>query len=146
MSVATRQQRRRVLTLGLVGLLLLTSCWGSVKPDRKLMLGDIEDLVVPEHVVAGTTFDVTITTVGNGCTTSGGTEVKMDRNLATITVADYWALDTACPALVVRIPHTATLRFDQPGTAIVRIQGSRIRAETTLDGVPTTIERRIVVR
>jgi hypothetical protein len=54
--------------------------------------------------------------------------------------------DVACTAVLKRLPHTATLRFTQPGEALIRIWGRRVGPETPPDGVPVVLEHRVIVQ
>lgn len=103
-------------------------------------------LLAPDTVRAGTDFQVTATTLGGGCERAGETEAQVSGGVATITPFDYTEIGVDCPDILRHLPHTATLRFAAPGEAVVRVQGRRVGPDTPREGVPHTVEKRVVVR
>jgi hypothetical protein len=110
---------------------------------------DAADVVtMPETVQAGEAFDITITTFGGGCDSAGETAVLLTPNTAAVMVYDITTAtrpDVICPAVLRRLPHTATLQFDEPGEALIQIWGRRMSADTSPAGAPVVLERRVTV-
>ena len=139
--------------------IVMTSCDLAIDPDDgwKQILGIIDPetdgyVSVPDTVSAGTSFDVTFRTIGSGCVRGGGTiVVAQSANSAVVEPQDFVPdpPPDACNDILNTFPHRATLRFDQPGSASVRVRGLLNwpfnRPDTVkLDTV--TIERIVVVR
>ncbi len=117
------------------GVLLLY----STRPERPL--------AAPDTVQAGVDFQVTATTLGGGCERQGETETEVRGSVATVKPYDYTDVGAeACTDILKFFPHTATLRFATPGEALLRVQGRRVGPDTPSEGVPVTLEKRIVVR
>lgn len=51
-----------------------------------------------------------------------------------------------CIAVIKRLPHTVTLRFEKPGEAVIRVWGRRVGPETPPLGVPTVLEHPITIK
>jgi len=51
-----------------------------------------------------------------------------------------------CTGMIKRPPHTATLRFEKPGEALIQIWGRRIGVDTPPLGAPTVIEHCVMVQ
>jgi hypothetical protein len=98
---------------------------------------------VPDTVAAGQTFTVEVTTYGNGCTSEGDTEVRLQPQRAVVTPYDVQrrAEGVVCPDILNVFRHRATLRFEQPGVARVTIQGIQEPS-----GEVITVERTVLVR
>ena len=80
----------------------------------------------PARVLAGEPFVVRVRTFGSGCVAHAGTSVDISGLRAEITPLDLVYVprsDEACTTELRRIEHTVELRFDQPGTATVRVRG-----------------------
>jgi len=104
-------------------------------------------LVVPDSARAGTGFQVTVTTFGNGCDRAGEVEVEMRGLVATLHPYDYTRRDAAaCDPAVRRFPRSTTLTFAERGDALVRVQGRRIGPGTPPGGAMIQIERSVRVR
>ena len=105
-------------------------------------------VVVPDSARAGAELRVTVTTVGGGCDRGGEMEVEMRGLVAVLVPYDYTQRerDGTCPSVVQRFPRTATLRFAQPGNALIRVQGRRIGPDTPPGGVPIQVEKSVTVR
>lgn len=103
-------------------------------------------LVAPDTVRAGVDFQVAATTLGGGCERAGETETQVSGGVAVVTPYDYTEFGADCPDILRHLPHTATLRFPAPGEAVVRLRGRRVGPDTPREGVPHTVERRVVVR
>ena len=121
----------RLLPLGLA--LLAAGCGSILGPDGKRVIGVIGDgsgIEVPAAVQAGQDFTVTIqTSWPDGCAHEDGTEVQQRAASATVTPYDRVTEGGTCTSAPQRLTHVATLRFSQPGTAVVNIRGRPSRDE-----------------
>jgi hypothetical protein len=100
-------------------------------------------VVVPAQVTAGAHFQVNITTYGGGCERQGKTEVSVSQPTRTADVTPYDETNVAaevCTQELKMFSHTATVRFEQPGTAVVRVHGVRLQ-----DKAPVTVTRTVEV-
>lgn len=100
-------------------------------------------VVVPAQVNAGASFQVNITTYGGGCERQGETEVSVSQPTRTADVSPYDETNVAagvCTQQLKMFSHTATIRFEQPGTAVVRVHGRRLQ-----DRAPVTVTRTVEV-
>lgn len=103
----------------------------------------------PNTVRVHEEFPVKITTYGGGCDREGDNGVIVTRTGATVMVYDFTAAtrpDVICTAVIKRLPHTVTLRFERPGEALIRIWGRRIGVDTPPLGAPTVLEHRVMVK
>lgn len=106
-------------------------------------------LVAPSSVEVRENFRIIINTFGGGCESKGHTSVILSAQGATLLVYNITVAtrpDVICTAVVKRIPHTAMLRFDKPGEALIRIWGRRVGAETPPLGMPFVLEHRVLVK
>ena len=115
----------RLLPLGLA--LLAAGCGTIFGPDEKRVIGIIGDgstIQIPATVSAGQDFDVTIHTGWrNTCAREDGTEVQLQGASATVTPYDRVTEGGMCGQAPQQLTHVATLRFSQPGTAVINIRG-----------------------
>ena len=136
---------RSMLPVG--GAALLAAC-SVVGPEGGEQLGIIQILpveparvTVPETARRGEPFTVTVITHGGGCLSQGPTRVRRDGVTAEVRPYDVHTGGDACPADVQLYTHTATLRFDQPGPATVRVQGTGYP-----DGGVVTVARTVTIQ
>ena len=125
-----------MISLGLVGLsaCLFMSCSGLFSDDDQMKVAYIDWyfespglgplFLVPDTVVAGTSSQVEFRTLGlDGCYSLGRTEVKRKGEFdVTVRGFDRSGGGT-CPSIDVFFTHEASVRFDEPGDARVRILG-----------------------
>jgi hypothetical protein len=110
--------------------------------------GTKDVLSAPTSARVGEDFRIKITTFGGGCEREGDTSVVVLSTGAAVVVYD---LTTAthprviCTAVIKRMPHTVTLRFEKPGKALIQIWGRRVGPETPPFGVPTVLEHRVTI-
>ena len=100
-------------------------------------------VMVPARVNAGASFQVNVTTYGGGCERQGETEVSVSQGTRTADVTPYDETNVAaevCTDILKMFSHTATIRFEQPGTAVVRVHGLRLQ-----DKAPVTVTRTVEV-
>jgi hypothetical protein len=106
-------------------------------------------ITAPAAVPAGQDFDLVIAAFGSGCERAGDDAVVYTPDGAAVFVYDFTAATKpgiACPAILVRLTHTLTLRFDQPGERHIQIWGRRVGPETTGLGLPIVLEHRVMVQ
>jgi hypothetical protein len=104
---------------------------------------------LPDVVRVNEEFELTIISVGSGCERVGDSSVVQHSTLALVFVYDltvgYHAPDFACAAAAYSFSHEVTLRFSEPGEALILIWG-RKSSMTAPGGEPYVIERRIWVQ
>ena len=141
--------RRRFL---LLMALALTGCSLGTGPEEDDgLLGIIRvvtsaelQIIVPKTVHAGEQFEVTVRTYGlDSCWSMGETEVSAAGASATVSPFDIPGRPTAttgCYAAIVEFNHTASIRFDTPGTGTVIVRGRDLVQDRTV-----RIERPVAV-
>lgn len=105
--------------------------------------GDPVQVEVPAEVARGTDFQVAVVTYGGGCVSQGDTDVQIDGLSAVVAPFD---IDVSGPGVFCTMElrqfrHTATLRFDRPGTATIIFRGRRVP-----EGDVVSVERTVRVR
>lgn len=128
----------------------LFGCSSSVAPDTPRVLGTIigysPDDPEIETTVSGRLLTVQVTTYGNGCYSSAGTEVSVRGLEATLTPYDY---EPGCATRdLIRVRHTATVQFEEGGTARIRVRGLDVsdRSAEDMVGDTVTVERTVTLR
>jgi hypothetical protein len=133
----------RLLPLGLA--LLVAGCGTIFGPDEERVIGIIGNdlgIEVPASVQAGQDFTVTIATGWrNTCAREDGTEVQLQAASATVTPYDRVTEGGMCGQAPQQFTHIATLRFSQPGTAVINIRGRPSHKEGA-----RTIQRTVIVQ
>lgn len=142
---------RRIVTFLLASATLASCTHGAGRPERvpaRLVLqADTARVEVPDTVERGRAFTVTVTAFAGGCRQeSAGTDASVDGLRAEVRPYHYLRRSAACTDDLLLIPHTVRIRFDQPGTATVRVMGTRNRLDFGEPPEPISIERRVVVR
>jgi hypothetical protein len=115
----------------LLACLAALGCSGSPTASTGRELGFLEyhgtsaEVTVPETARVGEPFAVRVVTWGGGCTEKGETDVTRSGTRVDVRPYDLTAsgADIACPDILLRLVHEATVRFDAPGTATVRVHG-----------------------
>jgi hypothetical protein len=105
-------------------------------------------LTAPSVARAGEDFQMTINTFGSGCERGGDTEIIAWESGANVIVYDFTAATRpgiVCTTILKRLPHTITMRFMQPGEALIRVWGRRVGADTPPFGIPLVLEHRVMV-
>lgn len=125
---------RSILRRTSLAALALAAACSSTGANREVReLGSIDyyetavEVTVPATVHAGAPFTVRVVTWGGGCTRAGDTEATVSGAVADVSPYDL-RIDgpgVACPDILRSLTHEATLRFDAPGTATVRVHGRR---------------------
>ncbi len=141
--------RRRFL---LLMALALTGCsLGTGPEDEERLLGFIRGVIsaevqitAPTTVRAGEQFEVAVRTYGlNSCWSMGETEVSAAGASATVSPFDIPGRptqNTGCHTAIVEFNHTASIRFDTPGTGTVIVRGRDLVQDRTV-----RIERAVAV-
>ncbi|SRR6266446_8029989 len=98
---------------------------------------------LPDTVTVASAFTVSVRSYGGGCTSQGETEAEVEGLLATIRPFDLVLTDpnVVCIQILRVFEHVATIRFDQPGMATVRVVGRREPGDE-----PLSVDRTLVVR
>ena len=98
-------------------------------------------LVVPDTVQAGAPFEITISTFGSsGCIRPDDSEVRQSGALVDVTPYDsVWAGSVPCLPDWRRYPRGIELRFDAPGSGLIRLHGRGFDRDIT-------VQRTVVVR
>jgi hypothetical protein len=117
------------------------SAWTSVVGHVDTLGMDTSPLVVPDTVQAGAWFETTVVTFGSrGCFRPGPTEIAQEPGFAELTPFDSARIGARrCLPGLTPAPRVVSLRFPEPGTAIVRLHGRGFRGDVI-------IERSVVVR
>lgn len=98
-------------------------------------------VTVPATAARGEPFTVTVVTHGGGCVNQGPTRVRIRGATGEVRPYDVHNGSSVCTADVAEYEHTATLRFDQPGPATVRIIGTGYPGPETV-----TITRTVTIQ
>lgn len=128
----------KIWFLSLTLLLFLAACDNS---NFRRELGVIESditvdeavLSAPERAQVGVPFNITVRTIGGGCTEADGMESEVVGDLAVLRPYDVTLIpsgDVVCPAIVTRPEHTAQITFERAGSATIRVEG---RSESGTD-------------
>lgn len=129
---------------------LLTGC--GLLERRERVVGEIgsfseqDAVTVPTTVTQGEPFEITVTTLGGGCTEQGDTEVDVEGLRADVTPFDIQITPppgTGCTLIGRSFPHTATLSFAEKGSATLVFHGRKV---TGGGAVRTTETRTLSVR
>ena len=141
----------RVLGVGTVGLAACSAITSNEAVRRERRLGWIrfhQDPVVvevPDAVMRGADFEVTIRTYGGGCIAQGDTEVTVLASAAEVRPFDIFVTgtphDSVCTDDLRLYLHRARMRFAQPGVATVRMRG-----RDAPGGEVIVVERQVTVR
>jgi len=94
--------------------------------------GNVDVIQAPAEVVVGEPFTATITTVGgSSCWEPDGATIELDPALAEMTPWDLNRLspenpEIVCTGALEALPREVTLRFTEPGDAVIRVLGRRV--------------------
>lgn len=129
----------------------VSACGGrSSDPATVVLRSDTAVVSVPERVRAGERFAVSFTLFESGCRDDTvRTYVQVRGRIAEIQPRMGRASPDPCPAILSIVRRTATLRFDQPGEAVVSLVGVREGPPSDSSGRaytrPVRVERRLRV-
>jgi hypothetical protein len=76
----------------------------------------------PSTVSVGQSFSITVSTFGNSCVSPAGADAVVNGLVATITPYDFIVGGT-CLDYLKPYPRSVQLRFNQAGTATIRVNG-----------------------
>jgi hypothetical protein len=117
-------------------------------PALVIFYGDTSRVAAPDTVARGTSFGVSFTTYGGGCTRAiSHTDVTITGNVAVI--RPYDRTDDgpfACPDILLLLTHSAQLNVDAPGSFTIRVIGQQRGASTGSANGPAEVTRLITVR
>ena len=135
---------RHVIRAGAAAALLaacsVTDSDDGERPGIIQMLPEVPaEVTVPATAARGEPFTVMVVTHVAGCASPGPTRVRIRGTTAEVRPYDSVS-GTSC-AYVAEYEHTATLRFDQPGPATVRIIGTGYPGPETV-----TITRTVTIQ
>jgi hypothetical protein len=105
-------------------------------------------VVVPERVVAGQEFQVTITTVGGGCEDVGDNGVILGNRVANVHVYDFTTATkpgVACTLIFKQFKHTVTLSLPEAGAHTIRVWGRQTGRYYAEGGAPVALDVPITV-
>jgi hypothetical protein len=105
--------------------------------------GEPAQMEVPDLVEQGQPFTVTVATYGNGCIEKGETKVEALRAVVRPYDYDTTPLGHDCDDMLRTYEHTATLSFEEAGTAEVVFYGLKEGAGGVTQ---TSVTRTVVVR
>ena len=134
--------RRRFLPLMALALAGCSLGTGPEEEDRLLGIIHFDtsvelQIIVPSTVRAGEQFEVTVRTYGlNSCWSMGETEVSAAGASATVSPFDIPGRPkgtTGCRPMIVEFNHTASIRFDTPGTGTVIVRGRDVGQEVRIE-------------
>ena len=130
------------LVLSVLAVLLVGGC-------SKLVIGEISydyhpydgPLVVPDTVMAGSGFLVSVVTSGDGCASQGTTSVDIQGNVATIIPYDYVdrSIFGSCDLVQAWFIYEVIIRFPERGEATVLLRGR-------YNGTTVTVSRTLWVQ
>lgn len=133
-------------------LILAVACSPTGSDDREyvrvpgVLVTSIEGEVLveaPGSATAGQTFTLRVVTQGSGCRRPAQPEVNASGLQADMKIWDEYPADGVCTRDLTTLEHTVPLRFNERGTATVRIHGQR---DTPIGHQPVTVERTIVIQ
>jgi hypothetical protein len=130
---------------------VVSACEGrSSEPAIVVLRSDTAVVSVPERVRAGERFAVSFTLFESGCRDDTvRTYVRVRGRTAEIKPRVGRARPDVCPLVLSIVRRTATLRFDQPGEAVVSLVGVREGPPSDSSGRaytrPVRVERRVRV-
>lgn len=80
----------------------------------------------PEVLQRGVDIPVTVTTLGDDCTWADHTDVVITGLTAVIKPFDKSATDSPCADTIFMYKHSATVRFEESGTATITVVGYKM--------------------
>lgn len=132
-------------------MLLLASACSLLLPERHTApqpavlehYGDAAQVTVPETAPAGVPATVQVVSYGGGCIREGFTDVVTEGMTVDVRPFDFHTTGekVVCTAELALFRRDVQLRFDQPGTATIRIHGRRMPGEE-----PVTITRTLIIQ
>lgn len=105
-------------------------------------------LEAPGQVRVGERFTATVTTVGlDGCWEPLGEDVSVEGLRAEIVPFDTDATEegVACTQALVFLDHPVELSFEEPGEAVIRVEGRRVVGPDGSESEPLALETAVTV-
>jgi hypothetical protein len=117
------------------------------EPGLVIFFGDTAQISAPDSAARGATFQVLVPTFAGGCTrTIARTETTITGMLAEIRPYNETRRADVCTDDLIILTHTASVHFDEPGLATIRVlaqqrpfQGTGARTG------PAQLERQVIV-
>lgn len=113
-----------VTAIGVAGCNLLTTDAASGVSPALLVAGtDTAVITAPDTVDHGVSFNVTVSTLGGGCTREAArTEFASNTQTLEVYPFDRWSAES-CPNDAILIPHAITVKIDVAGARTLSIIG-----------------------
>lgn len=129
--------------------LLAAACSSSTAPQEVRVLGEIAGynaddprISVPATAERGVPFPVSVVTYGGGCYRAADTEARViGPSVVEVAPYDFERPGAVCTLILMSSTHTASVRFDAAGPAVVRIRGRQRPGNGEL-----VVEREVLVR
>lgn len=117
------------------------------EPGLLIFYHDTSQIVAPDTVARGVAFEIAFTTFAGGCTrTIARTDVLTSGSISDIRPYDHTVGGDACTSDLLFLRHTAQVRFEAPGTAVLHILGQQRGASTGSADGPAELTRNVTVR
>ena len=124
---------------------ILTAC----QPDSIVevgivqFFGESEDVIeAPDTATVDEPFFVTVNTYGAKCYSADSMTMESSGDVLELVPYDRQDTSYACPAVQVRLKHTADVVFPTSGTKILRVRGRRVEQQ---DDTLIELDKEIVV-
>lgn len=135
------------LLLAIVGCNALTGEAVLVQPAIIVDGVDTAKVTYPDTVAAGATFNVTITTIGGGCTREiARTDVFVNADTLLVRPLNRQRASKVCPADFASLTHDVSVRITTAGRYVLQFVGTRRDPEDVTAYNPAFITRRFIVR
>ena len=118
------------------------------EPGLIIFYGDTADISAPASATRGVPFEVSVQTFAGGCTRAiARTETKISGTLVEIRPYNETRRASNCTDDLLILTHTASVQFDQLGSATIRVIGEQrpFQGSGTLNG-PARLEHQVVVQ
>ncbi|MGB7070428.1 MAG: hypothetical protein WBD22_13120 [Pyrinomonadaceae bacterium] len=120
---------------------------GTIVPGA-LDTEDASAVTVPQTAQVDKEFQVSVITSGNGCANKGNTSVVLGEKTADVFIYDSTSANRPgimCTMIHKTFDHTATIKFPQPGEAVVRIWARKHKADLPM-GEPVVIAKTVMIK
>jgi hypothetical protein len=134
------------LSASCVELLFGTGYYERPDLDSTNVYDAVNQITVPDTVVAGTNFVARIVTPGGGCVRKIGPDVvTRSSTLVSIELLNRHSGADVCTSDLQIIPHEHTVVFNSPGERVVRFIGATERVRVGRTYTEVVIDRTVVV-
>ena len=145
------QLQRQVAVLAVLGS-LAAACSildpTFAEPALIIFYADTAAIAAPDSATRGVPFQVSFPTFAGGCTRSAAhTRLGMSNAVAEIRPYNETRRAAACTDDLIFLTHTVSVRFDQPGSATIRVVAAQRPFQGTLLRTgPAQVERVVYIR